>query len=249
MDALFHISEGFYFGPHHLIMASLIHFEEKVHRKKLQRVDTIPLLFPRLLCQILEYLGFPTEPRLERPRLCRERSTLDKWNQLVGYSVPPGVPPMVAPPVHPRLEQGELSTETTPLVPTPKATSTAPPTTPTVPPVVPTTSEPSITISASEFRALVHTFHTLTTTHSTFFQQMVEMCAHQDQQTTILRQIQQYLGLLPSPQPDLPASSAPIAPFEDTTPAEVRIPPPQDEPPTVTTMPEGASSPLEAPTV
>ena len=35
LDALFCISEGFYFGPHHLIMAFLIHFEEKVHRKKL----------------------------------------------------------------------------------------------------------------------------------------------------------------------------------------------------------------------
>ena len=35
LDVLFRISEGFYFGPHHLIMASLIHFEEKVHRKKL----------------------------------------------------------------------------------------------------------------------------------------------------------------------------------------------------------------------
>ena len=50
LDALFRISEGFYFGSHHLIMASLIHFEEKVHRKKLQRADTISLLFPRLLC-------------------------------------------------------------------------------------------------------------------------------------------------------------------------------------------------------
>ena len=49
LDALFRISEGFYFGPHHLIMVSLIHFEEKVHRKKLQRANTIPLLFPRLL--------------------------------------------------------------------------------------------------------------------------------------------------------------------------------------------------------
>ena len=35
LDALFRISEGFYFGPHQLIIASLIHFEEKVHRKKL----------------------------------------------------------------------------------------------------------------------------------------------------------------------------------------------------------------------
>ena len=49
LDTLFRISEGFYFGSHHLIMASLTHFEEKVHRKKLQRADTIPLLFLRLL--------------------------------------------------------------------------------------------------------------------------------------------------------------------------------------------------------
>ena len=69
-------------------MASLVHFEENVHRKKLQRVDTIPLLFPRLLCHILEYMSFLTEARLERRRLCRERFTLDKWNQLAGYSAP-----------------------------------------------------------------------------------------------------------------------------------------------------------------
>ena len=65
-EALFRISEDFYFGPHHLIMTSLLHFEEKVHRKKLQRVDAIPLLFPKLLCQILEHLGYSSEPQLER---------------------------------------------------------------------------------------------------------------------------------------------------------------------------------------
>ena len=70
LDALFRILEGFYFGPHHLIMACLIHFVEKVHRKKLQRADTIPLLFPRLLCQILEHMGFPTEPQHERRCFC-----------------------------------------------------------------------------------------------------------------------------------------------------------------------------------
>ena len=112
------VSEGFYFGLHHLIMASLIHFEEKVHRKKLKRADTIPLLFLRLSCQILEYLGFLTEPQLERGRLCREWFTLEKWNQLAGYFAPPRVPPMVAPPMPPQLEQGELPAETTPPVPT-----------------------------------------------------------------------------------------------------------------------------------
>ena len=139
-------------------MASLVHFEEKVHRKKLQRADTIPLLFLRLFCQILEHMGFPTEPRLECRRLCRKRFTLDKWNQLVDYSAPLGVPPMVAPPVPPQPEQGELPTETIPPVPRPEATSAAPPMTHTVPPISPTTSKSSITISASEFRSLIHVF-------------------------------------------------------------------------------------------
>ena len=58
LEALFRISEGFYFGPHHLIMTALLYFEEKVHSKKLQRADAIPLLFHRLLCQILEHLGY-----------------------------------------------------------------------------------------------------------------------------------------------------------------------------------------------
>ncbi|RVW86230.1 hypothetical protein CK203_046102 [Vitis vinifera] len=75
LEALFRISEGYYFGPHHLIMTSLLHFEEKVHQKKLQRADGIPLLFPRLLCQILEHLGYPEEPRL-RGAAIAERTSL-----------------------------------------------------------------------------------------------------------------------------------------------------------------------------
>ena len=70
LEALFRILEGFFFGLHHLIMASLLYFEEKVYRKKLLRADAIPLLFPRLLCQILEHLGYPSEPQLERRRIC-----------------------------------------------------------------------------------------------------------------------------------------------------------------------------------
>ena len=88
---------------------------------------------------------------------------------------------MVAPPMPPQPEQGKLPTETVPPVPTSKPTSVAPPITSFVPLVAPTTSEPSITIFSSEFRALMHTFQTLTITHSTLFQQMVEMRAHQDQ--------------------------------------------------------------------
>nr|CAN62451.1 hypothetical protein VITISV_016674 [Vitis vinifera] len=92
LEALFRISKGFYFGPHHLIMTTLLYFEEKVHRKKLLRVDAIPLLFPRLLCQILEHLGYPSEPQLERRRISQEIFTLDKWTSMTAYVAQPGAP-------------------------------------------------------------------------------------------------------------------------------------------------------------
>ena len=92
LEALFRISEGFFFGPHHLIMATLLYFEEKVHRKKLLRADAIPLLFLRLLCQILEHLEYPSKPQLERRRICREIFILDKWTSMTAYDAQPGAP-------------------------------------------------------------------------------------------------------------------------------------------------------------
>ena len=225
LNALFKIYEGFYFGSYHLIMAFLLHFEEKVHRKKLQRADTIPLLFSRLLCHILEHIGYPTEPHLECLHHCREQFTLEKWTQLAGCSTPLRAPPRPAPPVPPQAEQAqqdERPTESvppTPVVPIPKATYTAL-TTFVVPLVPPSTSKASITISIVEFCAMVQTFQTLTTTHTTLFRQMADIRAQQDQHTAILHQLQQHLGLLPLPQPDIPGPLERIAPVEETTPAE-----------------------------
>ena len=51
-------------------MTALLHFEEKVHRKDLARPEGIPLLMSRLICQVLEHLGFPEEPRIERQLSC-----------------------------------------------------------------------------------------------------------------------------------------------------------------------------------
>ena len=51
-------------------MASLLQFEEKVHRKDLARAESLPLLMRRLLCYVLEQLGFPEEPRLEMRVRC-----------------------------------------------------------------------------------------------------------------------------------------------------------------------------------
>ena len=65
LEALYRISEGYWFSPSELVMTSMMHFEEKVHRKGLVRAESLPLLMPRLLCQVLEHLGFSEEPRIE----------------------------------------------------------------------------------------------------------------------------------------------------------------------------------------
>ncbi|KAJ9697273.1 hypothetical protein PVL29_009182 [Vitis rotundifolia] len=203
LDALFRISEGFYFGPHHLIMAALLYFEEKVHRKKLQRADTIPLLFPRLLCHILDHLGHPSEPHLERRHHCREHFTLDQWTQLDGSPID-CIPPAPAVPTTPSM---------------PQATPTDPPATPPVPPAAPAPSEAPITIFATEFRAMIHLFKTLTATHNALFQQMRDIRAQQDPHTVIVRQIQQHLGLSPL-HTDILGPSEPLVSAEETIPPQ-----------------------------
>ena len=59
-------------------MTAFLHFEEKVHRKGLARAEVIPLLMPRLLCHVLEHLGFPEEPRIERRQSCPAIVSLER---------------------------------------------------------------------------------------------------------------------------------------------------------------------------
>ena len=78
LEALYRISEGYWFSPSKLVMTSLIHFEEKVHWKGLVRADSLPLLMPRLLCQVLDHMGFPEEPRLEMRMRCPQVMTMER---------------------------------------------------------------------------------------------------------------------------------------------------------------------------
>ncbi|XP_059590473.1 uncharacterized protein LOC132253097, partial [Vitis vinifera] len=173
---------------------------KKVHRKKLLKVDAIPLLFPRLLCQILEHLGYPSDPLLERRRICREIFTLEKWTSMTAYGAEPGA---LVGPEHleiPHAEQPEepqpveIPVDITPPAPTvaslepiPEVAPSAPPATPRTPPVIPVTSEPSpsseprIAIPISEYRGLCHTFQALATSQSILTQQMTALRAHQGQ--------------------------------------------------------------------
>ena len=78
LEALYRISEGFWFSPSKLVMTSLLHFEDKVHRKGLARVESLPLLMPRLLSQVLEHLGFPKEPRIEKRIRCTHVLSMER---------------------------------------------------------------------------------------------------------------------------------------------------------------------------
>ena len=78
LEALYRISEGFWFSPSELVMTALLHFKDKVHRKGLARAESIPLLMPRLLCQVLEHLGFPKEPRIERRLRCPQVLSMER---------------------------------------------------------------------------------------------------------------------------------------------------------------------------
>ena len=78
LEALYRISEGFWFSPSELVMVALLHFKDKVHRKGLVRAEGLPLLMSRLLIQVLEHLGFPEEPRIERRISCTQVLSMER---------------------------------------------------------------------------------------------------------------------------------------------------------------------------
>ena len=187
LKTLFRIFEGFYFGPHHLIMAALLYFEEKVHRKKLQRADAIPLLFSRLLYHILEHMGYFTEPHLERRHHCRQHFTLDQWTQLTEKNPMESAPlrPVSQVPAQPyQAQQDEHATKSIPFTPAapsiPQVASIDPPATPPIPPAAPSPSQDFITISGSEFYGMILLFRTLNAMHDALFWHMRDIRAHQD---------------------------------------------------------------------
>ena len=82
LEALYHILEGFWFSPVELIMTALFHFEDKVHHRSLPRAESTPLLFLRLMCQVLVHISFPVEPLLERHCDCEATLTVDRWKAM-----------------------------------------------------------------------------------------------------------------------------------------------------------------------
>ncbi|RVW22989.1 hypothetical protein CK203_093646 [Vitis vinifera] len=153
---------------------------------------------------------FPLQhnPQAEPRRHCRESFSLDQWTQLWLHQHSPELPePREVPPA---------PSTSAPSEPVPEAASSD------APPTVPPTSEPPITIPGSEYRALLASFQTLTTTQTAIMERMDHFQIQQDQQTLILREIQQHLGLVPPAPPvavpsSVPAEDPSYPPEEPTT--------------------------------
>ena len=106
LEALYRISKGYWFNLTELIMTAVFHFENKVHRRNLTRAESTPLLFPRLLCQVLEHIGFPAEPRLERRHDYEAILKVDRWQIMPrSYHLPPPDPDDNQPTSHHPIEE------------------------------------------------------------------------------------------------------------------------------------------------
>ncbi|RVW72392.1 hypothetical protein CK203_056224 [Vitis vinifera] len=139
-------------------------------------------------------MGFPADPHSEHRRHCRESFSLDQWNQVWLHQHSSKLP-----------EPREVPPQPLPSI---SALSTSAPSEPVLeaalsdaPPAIPPTLEPPITIPGVEYRALLASFQTLTTTQTTIMERMDHFQLRQDQQTLILHEIQQHLGLLPPAPP------------------------------------------------
>ena len=207
LKALYCISEGYWFSPSELFMTSLLHFEDKVHRRNLTQAEAIPLLFPRLLCQILEHLGFPEEPRLERRRVWEDILTIDRWPRLprARHLSPQDVAEDIAV-NHPTedKEEPQITSSAVPVITTesptsPSHTATEGPSTSVAPPQ-------HISISTRDFLSIMDavrffsaTSASFTAAHTALAKRMTRTEATVVQNHAILMQLQCHLGLPPIP--------------------------------------------------
>ncbi|RVW66764.1 hypothetical protein CK203_065975 [Vitis vinifera] len=146
-------------------------------------------------------------PHSEHHRHCRESFSLDQWNQVWLHQHSPELPePREVPPA---------PSTSAPSEPVPEQHRLTPHL------MFPPTSKSPITIPGTEYHALLVSFLTLTTTQTAIMERMDHFQLRQDQQTLILHEIQQHLGLLrPAPPVAVPSTVAaehPSYPLEEPT--------------------------------
>ena len=206
LEALYRISEGFWLSPSELVMTVLLHFEDKVHRKGLARAESIPLLMPRLLCQVLEHLGFPEEPRIERRFRCpqvlsMERAMVMPISFLLQQQDQEEVPDQEAEDSHkrdshasePEMERSPVPDISPPSHP-PPASATAPGDTPG-PSYTAQHSSEYVHISTRELAGVRDDVCSLASTQASMDQRLTRAETTLEQCHTMLLQIMSHLGL------------------------------------------------------
>ena len=192
-------------------MTSHLHFEDKVHRKGLARAESIPLLMPRLLSQVLEHLGFPEEPRIERrircPRvLSMERAMVMPISFLLQQQDQEEVPDEEAEDSHRRNDPApEVEVERSPVPdlspPSPPPPHSTPVSAGTPCPSYTTQHSPEhVHVSSRELAAVMDAVCSLATTQASMDQRLTRAETTLEHCHTMLVQIMSHLGL-----PQVPA--------------------------------------------
>ena len=212
LEALYRISGRFWFSPSELVMASLLQFEEKVHRNDLARAESIPLLMPRLLCYVLEQMGFPKEPRIEMRARCPHVVSVDRVMTMpVSFHIRPQdqdeVPGQEAKDAHDDMPAPEPEVQRTPIPdrspPSPPHTTSAAAPTDTPGPSYSAHHSPEYThVSSREIAGVMDAICSLAATQAAQDQRLAQ--CH-----SMLTQIMTHLGLPRDPaQREEPATDA-----------------------------------------
>ena len=223
-------------------MTSLLHFEEKVHRKGLARAEGLPLLMPRLLSQVLEHLGFPEEPRIERRISCTqvlstERSLylpisiiLQQQDQEEVVEEVAEDPPRGEDPV-PEMEV-EVERSPVPDLSPPSPPPSAPAPTDTVGPSYTAQLSPEhIQVSSRELATVMNVVCVLATTQASLDQWMARAEATLAHSHAMLLRIMSHLGLPPEPTQTTRDQSAAAASLDMLAVAVAASDPPAHPPP------------------
>ena len=193
-------------------MTALLHFEDKVHRKGLARAESLPLLMLRLLSQVLEHLGFPEEPRIERRIRCPQVLSLEPsltlpisflLQQQDQEEVPDEIaedPPRGDDPV----PEVEVEVERSPV---PDSYPQSPPPPPSTPAPADTAgpsyttqqSQEHVHVNSRELAAVMDAVCLLATTQASLDQRLARAEATIEHSHAMLLRIMSHLGLPPGP--------------------------------------------------
>ena len=201
-------------------MTSLLHFEEKVHRKDLARAESIPLLMPRLLCYVLEQMGFPEQPRLEMRARCPHVVSVDRVMTMpVSFHIRPQdqeeVPGQEAEDAHADMPAPKPEIQRTPIpdrspLSPPHTTSAAAPIDTPGPSYSTHHSPEYIQASSREIAGVMDGICSLAATQSAQDQRLARAEATLGQFHSMLTQIMTHLGLpsVPSQREEPPTDAA-----------------------------------------